>query len=145
MKAKEILFASNGYTGGLLPEYRNVIVSWKGQCSRTSFHEPDGPLPHLSDTYNITRPSGSRDYINSRPDGSVIVGGGNERYKDDGKVYFDNWDDSTLIQKSEGYFEQYVQNNFTVYKDAHTADLMKWTGSKFPLPAPQDSPMMIHD
>jgi hypothetical protein len=56
MKARKILFATNGYTGAIAPEYANVIVPWKRICSRTVV-KSEGILPNLSNTYNLHNPS----------------------------------------------------------------------------------------
>ena len=134
MKARKILFATNGYTGAISPEYENVIVPLKGICSRTVVNNSH-TLPNLSNTYNIHNLSKTRDYINPRPDGSIVVGGGRENYERDHDLYMNNHDDSTLIEPAIPYFDKYVPERFTDYASLDTSVGNIWSGSKKPLPS----------
>ncbi len=75
--ARKIIFATNGYTTGILPEYNGRIYPVKGICSRTIVPKDGVAIdpPHLSYTYGITHaapvPEYARDYLIPRPDGGV--------------------------------------------------------------------------
>jgi len=127
MRARKILFATNGYTGAISPEYANVIVPWKGICSRTVVSS-DGLAPNLSNTYNLHNPSGNPEYMNSRPDGSIIVGGGKDTFERDYDLYWNNHDDSTLIEPAKHYFDNYVSDRFLDYASVTTSVENLWSG-----------------
>jgi glycine/D-amino acid oxidase-like deaminating enzyme len=129
MKARKILFATNGYTGAISPEYANVIVPWKGICSRTVV-KSEGILPNLSNTYNLHNPSENPEYMNPRLDGSIIVGGGKDTFEKDYDLYWNNPDDSTLIEPAKHYFDNYVSDRFVDYASLDTSVENLWTGSK---------------
>jgi hypothetical protein len=61
--AKKVVFATNAYTAGLLPQFEDVIVPMRGTASHIT---PSVPVhPHLSNTYNINFGQGkSVDYLN---------------------------------------------------------------------------------
>lgn len=132
IKARKILFATNGYTSAIAPEYETVIVPYKGICSRTVVNS-DGIAPNLSNTYNLHNPSttgGNPEYMNPRPDGSIIVGGGKDSFEEDYDLYWNNHDDSTLIEPARHYFDNYVSDRFLDYASLNTSVETVWTGSK---------------
>ncbi|KAF8861332.1 FAD dependent oxidoreductase [Acephala macrosclerotiorum] len=117
IKAKKVVFATNGYTAGILPEYRDVIVPRKACCSyistlASSSSSPDIETKRLGNgkdsSYRISPPAGEFDYLIQRPDGSVVVGGGSALYKGERGVAIGNWDDSTLIPQLGDHFEGYL-------------------------------------
>lgn len=127
--SRKILFATNGYTGAISPEYKDVIVPWKGICSRTVVHD-DQIAPNLSNTYGLHNVSKNSEYINPRPDGSIIVGGGKDTFEHDYDLYWNNHDDSTLIDPVKHYFDNYVSERFRDYASLNTSIDTIWTGSK---------------
>ena len=129
LKTRKILFATNGYTSAISPEYENVIVPYKGICSRTVVNG-DGITPNLSNTYNLHNPSTNPEYMNPRPDGSIIVGGGKDSFGEDYDLYWNNHDDSTLIEPAKHYFDDYVSDRFLDYASLDTSVEIVWTGSK---------------
>ncbi|KAL6821494.1 FAD dependent oxidoreductase [Trichoderma camerunense] len=106
IKARKVLFASNGYTAGILPEYRDKIVPWRGINSRIVVSECQIP-PNLSNTYNL-----------------------HNTYWHDKEQYYNNADDSTLIEPAKQYFDGYMQRYFHDYTGTGAYTDMVWTGSK---------------
>ncbi|KAF1967437.1 FAD dependent oxidoreductase [Bimuria novae-zelandiae CBS 107.79] len=128
LKAKNLVFATNAYTAGLLPQFKDVIVPVRGMATHIV---PKVPVhPHLSHTYNITFRSGqSADYLNPRPDGSIVVGGGGPAFKSDRPSWFNNFDDSTRFSSEvEQYWEKYMQRNFLGWEDSQAEPELVWTG-----------------
>ncbi|KAJ4346394.1 uncharacterized protein N0V89_010323 [Didymosphaeria variabile] len=128
LKAKKLVFATNAYTAGLLPQFKDVIVPIRGMASHIV---PRVPVhPHLSHTYNITfKPGQAADYLNPRPDGSIVVGGGGSRFKSDRPSWFDNFDDSTRFNSEvEGYWNGYMQRVFLGWENSEAEVEKVWTG-----------------
>ena len=127
IKARKVLFATNGYTGGILPLYKDKIIPWRGTNSSTV---ATGSIqaPFLADTYNNTYSRGFTDYINPRADGVAIAGGGQSQYYHDKQQYYGNTDDSTLIEPAIPYFEGYMKRHWRGYADCETKTSI-WTGS----------------
>ncbi|KAF9737512.1 hypothetical protein PMIN04_002717 [Paraphaeosphaeria minitans] len=128
MKAEKIVFATNAYTAGLLPQFKDIIVPVRGMASHIV---PQVPVhPHLSHTYNITFSSGqAADYLNPRPDGSIVVGGGGSMFKSDRPSWFNNSDDSTRFSSEvETYWENYMQRVFLGWENSEAEVEKVWTG-----------------
>ncbi|KAI6903556.1 FAD dependent oxidoreductase, partial [Hortaea werneckii] len=128
IKAQKIIFATNAYTGGLCNTYHDKIIPYKG----TAVHiAPGMPIsPHLSNTYNISyRPKGlGVDYLNPRPDGGIVVGGGKWTYADDKSSWFNNWDDSTLLPSVQPHFSSLMQRHFMGWEKSGSKIDTIWTG-----------------
>lgn len=90
------VFATNGYPAGLLEQYRKIITPAEATCAHISLAKAKN-APYLSTTYNIRFAPDRVDYMNPRPDGSIVVGGGQWQYRDDNSSWYDTVDDSTLI------------------------------------------------
>ncbi|KAK4504371.1 hypothetical protein PRZ48_005287 [Zasmidium cellare] len=127
LRAKKIIYASNGYTGGVLPSYKNKIVPYRGTASHL-VPSPTPVSPHLSHTYNIVYGQKGTDYLNPRPDGSIVVGGANYRYKEHRDLWFNNWDDSQLIPNTESHFDGLMQRNFKGWETSGAFLERYWTG-----------------
>ncbi len=127
--AKKVVFASNGFTAGILPEYSQKIVPCRGLCSRIVAPDPD-KAPYLNNTYRLQW-SGRDiyDYLIPRVDGSIIVGGAKSKMSDK-SVWYDNTDDSELIEPAKGYFDGYMQRQFVGWEDSGAYVDKVWTGSK---------------
>lgn len=126
--AKKLVLATNAYTAGLLPQFEDVIVPYRGMATHIV---PKVPVhPHLSHTYNITFQSGqAADYLNPRPDGSIVVGGGSSMFKSDRPSWFNNFDDSTRFDsKVESYWDNYMQRVFLGWENSEAEVDMVWTG-----------------
>ncbi|GAB1740694.1 hypothetical protein NU219Hw_g5783t2 [Hortaea werneckii] len=135
IKAQKVIFATNAYTGGLCNTYHDKIIPYKG----TAVHiAPRMPIsPHLSNTYNISyRPKGlGGDYLNPRPDGGIVVGGGKWTYgggkwtyADDKSSWFNNWDDSTLLPSVQPHFSSLMQRHFMGWEKSGSKIDTIWTG-----------------
>lgn len=53
IKAKKVVFATNGYTAGLLPEFQEKIIPVRGICSRIAVPEGKQP-PSLPFSYSVS-------------------------------------------------------------------------------------------
>lgn len=131
IRAKKVVYATNGYTTGILPEFAKKIVPVKATCSHIS--TPKGsthPPPHLNHTYGLSYGlPGIRDYLIPRPDGGVICGGARNTYIDGKRsVWFDNCDDSTLIEPARAHFKTVMQKNFIGWEDSGAHVDYLWTG-----------------
>ena len=130
VKTPIIVFATNGYTAGLLPQYRNVITPTKATASHITV-PPHGKQPaYLSNTYNIRYAPDRVDYLNPRPDGSIVVGGGQWTYKKERDLWYDVYDDSTLIEPAKHYFDGLMQRHFRGWEDSGAETESVWTGSE---------------
>ena len=128
LQARKVIFATNAYTAGLLPQFKDVIVPIRGMATHIV---PKVPIhPHLSHTYNITFQSGqAADYLNPRPDGSIVVGGGGSAFKSDRSTWYDNFDDSNRFSSDvEKYWDDYMQQNFLGWEDSKAEVDQIWTG-----------------
>lgn len=125
LKAKKIVFATNAYTGGISPTYKNKIVPYRGTASHL---QPKTPIsPHLSHTYNLA--FGTHvDYLNPRPDGGIVVGGAKVRLSEDRSLWYNNWDDSKLIPNVDDYFDDLMQRNFKGWENSQARMDHLWTG-----------------
>lgn len=93
IRAKQILYATNGYTGRLLPELRQRLTSVKGHMTAQT-PSPASSLPPSGKSWTVVYPGGF-DYITQRENGDVMLGGGFARSKDNGLDHVGVWDDST--------------------------------------------------
>lgn len=139
VRAKKVVFATNGYTAGLLPRYEGVITPYKGTAAHLTPSPAKGPVfPHLSHTYNLEfglNGVETVDYLNPRPDGGIVVGGGKWLYEKERHLWHNTVDDSTTFDAitDTKYFEGYMQRNFRGWEDSGTEVDKIWTGSKFSL------------
>ncbi|GAP88120.1 putative FAD dependent oxidoreductase [Rosellinia necatrix] len=134
IRAKKVVFATNGYTAGLLPQYDGVITPYKGTAAHLAPSCTKGPVfPHLSHTYNLEFGLDDRetvDYLNPRPDGGIVVGGGRWVFEKDSDLWHNNIDDSTTFNAitDTKYFERYMQRNFRGWEESGTEVDKIWTG-----------------
>ena len=123
-----VIHASNGYTSALVPELRGKIVPSRGICCRIV---PQSPTIWSDRSYMLRHNDWEYDYLISRKDGSIIVGGAKRDFYKHLDTWFDNTDDSTLIEPAKEYFDGYMQRTFNGW-DLSLASVDKiWTGSKF--------------
>lgn len=89
-----------------------------------------GPIsPPLSATYNIKyAPGGRVDYLNPRPDGGIVLGGGKWTYAQNRDLWYNNWDDSKLIPEVRAHFDGYMQRYFKGWEDSSAVVDHLWTG-----------------
>jgi glycine/D-amino acid oxidase-like deaminating enzyme len=129
IKAKKVLFATNGYTARLAPQFKDHIVPVRGICSRIVV--PDGSVaPFLPQTYSIRYGPGLYDYLIPRNDGSIIVGGARSQFWFDPSHWYNVHDDSKLIEPAKNYFNELMQRTFIGWENSGAHLDKVWTGSK---------------
>lgn len=69
-------------------------------------------MPPLSNSYIIRIAPGEYDYLIPRSDGSIVVGGGRRDYVKQLDQWYNNVDDSKLIDSAKNYFDGYMQRHF---------------------------------
>ena len=128
LKAKKVVFATNAYTAGISPTYLDTIVPYRGTASHIS--PPSPVFPNLSHTYNISyKPGpGKVDYLNPRPDGGIVVGGGKWMFSADRRKWYNNWDDSTQLEEARPHFDGLMQRHFRGWEDTKATMDYIWTG-----------------
>lgn len=128
IKAKWVVFATNAYTSGVAPEYHNKIIPVRGVCSRIVV--PNPPKQPLRASYVIRFNSWKYDYLIPRPDGSIIVGGARSTFFHDLGSWYNNTDDTKLIESASHYFDNYMQRHFHGWESTGAYTDRVWTGSK---------------
>ncbi|KAI1328861.1 FAD dependent oxidoreductase [Xylariaceae sp. FL0255] len=127
IKAKRIVFATNGYTSGLLPEYRGAIRPSKGTCARMRAKAGEsGPAPLSSCA--IILPSVSDSYWGIRPDGSYIVGDMGRNWRSNREMWYGNFDDATLIEPAVPSFETWAARNLVGWEGVKMDIENIWSG-----------------
>lgn len=137
--ANKVVIATNGYT--LLHELADKITPAKGVACRIAVPQSSRPAPHLNNSYSIRYGAGEYDYLISRTDGSIVVGGAKQAVLVKEEYWHNNADDSTLIPGADEYFKDYMQRTFHGWEDSgarvtdiwtgvmgYSADLMPWVG-----------------
>ncbi|MCJ1475056.1 hypothetical protein MMC13_003716 [Lambiella insularis] len=126
--AHKVIIATNGYTSAILPQYAGKIIPWRGMCSHVAVPEKTPPLhPKLTRTFNIHYGGNAADYVNPRPDGGVVIGGGQQTYLQERELYINVADDSSFMGK-EKYFDGVMQRNFSGWEDSGAFIENVWTG-----------------
>lgn len=129
IRAKKVVYATNAYTAALAPQYAGKIVPVRGICSRIIMPK-DKPAPHLPNTYSLRWSAALYDYLIPRPDGSIIAGGARRDYLSDPKNWYNNVDDSQLIDFAKHYFDGYMQRRFRGWEDSGAYTDRVWTGGR---------------
>ncbi|KAI1311505.1 FAD dependent oxidoreductase [Xylaria venustula] len=129
IKAKRVIFATNGYTSGLLPEYAEAISPTRATCAHIVATTPSarGPLPLPSCLIVAGSPNSAGSYWGVRPDGSFIVGG-NGSYRERPELWRGNFDDSSLIEPAVPFFERWASGNLVGWGEVETKVENVWTG-----------------
>ncbi|KAJ5919566.1 hypothetical protein N7454_009401 [Penicillium verhagenii] len=131
LNAKKTIFATNAYTAALLPQYKGVITPFKGQNSHLS-PSPSFQVPKsLDHTYNLRFDKKYADYLNPRPDNSIILGGGKWTYEDkiDRAEWWNTTDDTKLINDaSTEHFDTVMATHFQGWEKAEAHHDFVWTG-----------------
>ncbi|KAI1772827.1 FAD dependent oxidoreductase [Hypoxylon cercidicola] len=138
-KARRVLFATNAYTSGLLPEYDDAIYAARGTVARvvpSSSSSSSSPSPPLgSCALQLKSPALVDSYYGLRADGSFIVGGARSAYGHlDSGVWYRNFDDATLIQPAVPFFDGWAGRTFVGWegegegKEAKAKVESVWTG-----------------
>ncbi|KAK6412043.1 hypothetical protein LTR95_018022 [Oleoguttula sp. CCFEE 5521] len=126
LRASKVIFATNAYTSGICPTFTDRIVP----TNSTAVHitPENGPVhPHLSQTYNIGYQADRVDYLNPRPDGGIVVGGGQWTYRNDRKRWYNDWDDSKLLPEVMSHFDGLMQRHFLGWDSSGAEIDHMWT------------------
>lgn len=130
IKTAKVVYATNGYTSGILPEYNNLIVPVRGIACH--IESPKGKhAPHLVNTYGIRFDSRSFDYLIPRADGSIVVGGAKQMFWHNRDRWFGNLRDDELVDEAVLYFDGYMQRHFRGWEGSKAEVKQVWTGSKY--------------
>lgn len=127
--ASIVVHATNAYTKALLPEYAKSIVPCKGICCHIAV--PEGKIAPLVGNSYLVRESGDPSvlsYLIPRADGGIIVGGASQIFKPHMDQWYDNTDDSCLIDSAKDYYEDYMQKNFRGWENSDAKVQKIWTG-----------------
>lgn len=127
IKARKVVFATNGYTAGISPTYLNTIVPTVASASHLV---PENPVsPHLSQTYNLHYGAATgTDYLNPRPDGGIVVGGAKWTYEADRSRWYNVCDDSKQIPEVYPHFDGLMQRTFRGWEGSDARVESVWTG-----------------
>lgn len=125
--ARKVVYANNAYASGLLPQYSRAIVPCKGLCTYITVPEGTTP-PLLNNSYIVREEDGVVSYLIPRADGSIVVGGANLKYRPFLEQWYDNVDDSVLIDEVKDYFDGYMQRNFRGWENTGAQVDKIWTG-----------------
>ncbi|KAH8896197.1 FAD dependent oxidoreductase [Thozetella sp. PMI_491] len=127
--AKNVIVASNAYTAALFPQFRDKIVPVKGVACRIAVPEGSGNrAPHLNNTYAIRYGPQHFDYLISRADGSIVVGGADRVATSELSHWYKNVDDSSLIPGTEDFFTGYMQRLFHGWEKSQARISHIWSG-----------------
>lgn len=126
-QASKIVYANNGYISALLPEYDQNIIPCKGICCRITV--PEGTTaPLLNNTYINRTEDNTLSYLIPRADGSIVVGGASSKFRPHRDQWYNNVDDSILIDSAKDYYENYMQNTYNGWEDSGAKVDNIWTG-----------------
>ncbi|RAO65216.1 uncharacterized protein BHQ10_001228 [Talaromyces amestolkiae] len=125
--ARKVVYANNAYVSGLLPQYSQAIVPCKGLCTHISVPEGTTP-PLLNNSYIVREKDEVVSYLIPRADGSIVVGGANTKYRPFLEQWYNNVDDSILIEEVKDYFDGYMQRNFRGWENTGARVDKVWTG-----------------
>ncbi|OJI99056.1 hypothetical protein ASPVEDRAFT_25895 [Aspergillus versicolor CBS 583.65] len=126
--ASKVVYATNAYTSGLLPQYSANIIPCRGICCHITV--PNGnDSPFLPYSYVIRSPEATgQSYMITRPDGSIIVGGAQYTFVEDKKQWYNVIDDSTLIDPAKNYYDDFMQRTFRGWDNSGAYVKEIWTG-----------------
>lgn len=127
VRASKIVYATNAYTGQLLPQYERSITPIRGICGHIV--SPKGARsPHLVNTYGIKFDPRNNDYLIPRPDGSIIVGGARQRFWHKRDRWFGTVKDDEMVNEAVSYFDGYMQRHFHGWEDSQARAERVWVG-----------------
>ncbi|RDW77707.1 FAD dependent oxidoreductase superfamily-like protein [Coleophoma cylindrospora] len=125
--ASKVVYANNAYISGLLPEYDQNIVPCKGICCRITV--PEGSTaPLLNNTYINRTEDNTLSYLVARSDGSIIVGGAAAKFRNHKDQWYNNVDDSILIDSAKDYYNDYMQRTYRGWENSGAKVDNIWTG-----------------
>jgi len=131
LQASKVIFATNAYTGGIVPLLNNKIIPIRAAVCRI-LPSTNYMLSSLNMTYSMRSKGEQFDYMLPRQigDRSIILGGSKPTYLLDKDTWYNNWDDSTDIinEESKQYFEDFMLNYFENWGIDHSRCKEMWTG-----------------
>ncbi|KAH8773563.1 FAD dependent oxidoreductase [Diaporthe sp. PMI_573] len=125
--AKQIIFATNGYTAAIAPQFEQRIVPVRGICSRIVPTKPEN-TSRLVHTYSLRYGPALYDYMVPRLDKSIVIGGAKQPFWHDKSHWYDVTDDSKLIGPAATYFDGLMQRHFSGWEESGAYTEMVWTG-----------------
>ncbi|KIW24208.1 uncharacterized protein PV07_09936 [Cladophialophora immunda] len=128
IRARKVIVATNAYLSALLPEFGDKITPARGVACRIAVPELGKTAPHLNNTYSIRYGPQEYDYLISKTDGSIVVGGAKQVVLLNDSYWRNNTDDSQLIPGAEKYFTGYMQRMFHGWEDSQARITDIWTG-----------------
>jgi glycine/D-amino acid oxidase-like deaminating enzyme len=134
IRAAKTVYATNGYTSSILPEFVDKILPVRGICSHIK--PGKGPRPRLPNSYIIRWSDTEYEYLVPRLDGSIVVGGARSMYYHDLQSWYNNVNDDQLIDSAKTHFDGYMQRVFHGWEDSQAYTSKVWTGSKATSPFP---------
>lgn len=126
LKAKKLVYASNGYTAGISRRYVGTIIPCAAAGASVAL--PSAVFPRLSCTYNINHDAHKSSYVNPRPDGTVVVGGGKWLWEQDRSKWYNVWDDSVRMDEVEKHYQGLMEQNFPGWTSNGKPTIKTWTG-----------------
>lgn len=127
MHAAKIVHASNAYVSGLLPEYKRNIIPCKGICCQIAVPEGVTP-PLLKNSYIYRDEENTLSYLVPRADGNIVVGGASALFKPFKSQWYDNVDDSALIDSATRYYEGFMQRTYRGWDNTGAKVDKMWSG-----------------
>lgn len=121
VKTKIVVYATNGYTSYLLPEYGSKISPVKNQVILSKI---------VNETIWSDAGGGFGDdfqYYNQRESGRILIGGGREIAPNN---WINNYDDSDIDETVEKYLQNYLYEYYPKIADGKYMDeiYMQWQG-----------------
>lgn len=135
--AKKIIFATNGYTAAIAPQFEQKIIPVRGICSRIVPTKPEN-TSRLVHTYSLRYGPALYDYMIPRLDKSIVIGGAKQPFWHDKSHWYGVTDDSKLIEPAATYFDGLMQRHFSgweesgAYTDSVWTGVMGWTSDSMP-------------
>ncbi|RHZ60856.1 hypothetical protein CDV55_106812 [Aspergillus turcosus] len=127
LHANKVIHTSNAYVSSLLPQYKHNIIPCKGICCRIAVPEGN-PAPLLTNSYIERTRDNVLSYLIPRADGSIIVGGASALFKPHREQWYNNTDDSVLIDAAKDFYDGYMQRTFRGWEDSGARVEQIWTG-----------------
>lgn len=133
IKTSKVVHATNAYTKTLLPEYEKNIIPCKGICCHIAVPKED-IAPFVNNSYIIREPirepgtPSVLSYLIPRADGGIIVGGAQAIFKPHLDQWYNNTDDSVLIDSAKDYYTNFMQKNFRGWENTKAEVQKIWTG-----------------
>ncbi|KAJ5280157.1 hypothetical protein N7478_005529 [Penicillium angulare] len=125
--ATKVVYANNAYVSGVLPQYKKNIIPCKGICCRITV--PEGvKAPLLNNSYINRTEDNTLSYLIPRSDGSIVVGGAAAVFRSSESQWYDNVDDSILIESAKDYYTDYMQKTYNGWEESGAKVDQIWSG-----------------